>query len=138
MAELERIVDAQGAGRWVECAGPRFGAEKEQLLDEAAVFCIPSRYESFGYSLMEGMSAGLPILVGEGCCVTSYFSPEERAALVVGPSVDAWVEAIRNTLKDPGENLDCVSRRRQAFKAACGSDRVGVSLRKVYAELLNR
>jgi len=42
---------------------------------------MPSRYESFSYALIEGLESGLPVLVGTGACLTSYFDDEQRRTM---------------------------------------------------------
>lgn len=134
--ELERFVNKEKGSPWIECIGPKYGTEKKRLMNEATIFCVPSRSESFSYSLMEGINAGLPILVGEGVCTVSYFNPEEKQMLVVAPNVAAWVEAIAKTLKNPRGNLQHVTRLRHVFKATCSTESVGVSLSKCYSLLV--
>jgi glycosyltransferase involved in cell wall biosynthesis len=97
-AELEAFVKSVNAGAYIDCMGPKFGEEKYQAVEECDVFCMPSRYESFSYALMEGMASGLPVLVGSGACLTSYFDKDQKQALVVAPTTDAWASSIQQLL----------------------------------------
>ena len=136
ISELQQFVDSENAGAFVECAGPKFGADKETLLMNSTVFCMPSRYESFSYSLMEGLQSGLPVLVGSGACVTSYLNPEQKELLVVEPTVEAWVSAIRRVLADPGPTRECSGRTFLFFSEMCTPAAVGESLCQVYSRLI--
>lgn len=136
ISELQQFVDSENAGSFVECAGPKFGAEKETLLMESTMFCMPSRYESFSYSLMEGLQSGLPVLVGSGACVTSYLNPEQKELLMVEPTIEAWVSAIRRVLASPEPNRECAGRIFRFFSEMCTPTAVGESLCQVYSRLI--
>lgn len=136
ISELQQFVDSDSARSFVECVGPRFGAEKMALLRESAVFCMPSRYESFSYSLMEGLGSGLPVLMGTGACVTSYFNPEQHERLVVDPSIEAWVSAIKRVLAAPQANRQCAEEVFHFFSSMCTPATVGGSLCQVYSKLV--
>lgn len=137
-AALQHYVDESGATDHVDCTGPKFGAEKEALLAGSSLFCMPSRYESFSYSLMEGLASGLPVLVGSGACVTSYFDAEQVELLVVEPTVDAWTNAIRRILPDAVANRTCVERTLGFFHRKCSTTAVGDALRALYRKLSKR
>ncbi len=47
--------------------GPVFGAAKTAVLDGAAAYVQPSRWEAFGCSLAEAAMAGTPLVVSVGC-----------------------------------------------------------------------
>lgn len=136
ISELQQFVDSENAGSFVECTGPKFGAEKETLLMNSTAFCMPSRYESFSYSLMEGLQSGLPVLVGSGACVTSYLNPEQKELLVVEPKVEAWVSAIRRALANPGPTRECAGMTFRFFNEMCTPSAVGESLCQVYSRII--
>lgn len=138
ISELQQFVDSENAGSFVECTGPKFGAEKETLLMDSTVFCMPSRYESFSYSLMEGLQSELPVLVGSGACVTSYLNPEQKKLLVVDPTVEAWVFAIRRVLASPDPTRKCAWRTFRFFSEMCTPAAVGESLCQIYSRLIQR
>ena len=132
---LQQVVERLGASDLVDCAGPKFGAEKLALLNAAAIFCMPSRYESFSYSLMEGLASGRPVLVGAGACVTSYFEPRLANDLVVEPSVADWVDAIERVLDDPESNRLSAKEAYEALRRKCSEAEVGASLVEIYRGL---
>ncbi|MEO5917130.1 MAG: glycosyltransferase [Luteolibacter sp.] len=130
--ELEDQVRSMNAGDFVECAGPRFGEEKLRMLAECDAFCMPSRYESFSYALMEGLESGLPVLVGSGACLTSFFDESQRRSMVVEPDANTWAAAIQNLLKSPAENIKCAERTLRELRAKCSASVVGESLAMLY------
>ena len=138
VSELKQFVDSTNAQAYVECTGPKFGLEKEGLLMASTAFCMPSRYESFSYSLMEGLGSGLPVLVGSGACVTSYLNAEQKEMLVVEPTVAAWKSAIERVLAAPGPNRECAGKTFLFFRDMCNPEAVGTSLRRIYSTLITR
>jgi glycosyltransferase involved in cell wall biosynthesis len=133
---LRQVVERLGASEWVDCAGPKFGTEKLALLNAAAIFCMPSRYESFSYSLMEGLASGRPVLVGAGACVTSYFEARLANDLVVEPGVVDWMDAIERVLDDPEPNRRSAKEAYDALKRKCSEAEVGASLGEIYRGLV--
>lgn len=51
----------------VAVVGPLFGEEKWRALQSCSVFCLPSRYESFGLVLIEAMARGCPVVYTAEC-----------------------------------------------------------------------
>ncbi len=132
IGELKDYVEFVGADEFVECAGPKFGDEKDLAIAECDIFCMPSRYESFGYALMEGMASGLPVLVGSGACVTSFFNDEQRQEMTVEPNAAAWSEAIRRVLSDPQSCQRHSAEALQDLRQMCSPARVGDLLKTIY------
>lgn len=60
--ELESQVEALGLQRRVRFYGWVSGTEKQVLFDQADIFCLPSRYDSFGMGYLEAMANGLPVV----------------------------------------------------------------------------
>lgn len=58
MAQIER----EGLADRVELVGWLDEAQKKRLLLGADVYCLPSRYDSFGMGYIEAMAAGLPVV----------------------------------------------------------------------------
>jgi len=99
-AALEERADALPAAvrDRVLLAGYLPEADKRTLLAGASVLAYPSRYEGFGFPVLEGMAAGVPVLTS-----TRSSLPEVagEAALLVDPDdVDAIAEGIRRLLED--------------------------------------
>lgn len=97
--------------------GPHFGEEKEAWLRSAAVFCLPTSYESenFPVVLLEALRAGLPIvstnwrgipeIVEEG--TTGYLvEPEDEAGLY---------DRVCNLLEDDGLRLSMGQAARASY-----------------------
>lgn len=136
VAALQKLVDDFDARDYVDCVGPKYGEEKNQLITESDIFCMPSRYESFSYSLMEGLASGLPVLVGSGACVTSYLSEEHKKWLVVEPAVEEWIKAIQNVLADRESNRNSAENAFAELQIKCSRGEVGGAMRSIYRNLI--
>jgi glycosyltransferase involved in cell wall biosynthesis len=62
IAGWKRIAKDYGIDDRVEFAGWLDGEEKVAFYRDAAMFCMPSHFESFGIATLEAMFAGLPVI----------------------------------------------------------------------------
>ena len=86
----------------VHVSGLLQGHALSEAYASADVFAFPSSTETFGNSLLEAMSSGLPSLVA-GAGGVMEFAEHERNALLVEPdSAASIVEGLRRLLRDPG------------------------------------
>jgi glycosyltransferase involved in cell wall biosynthesis len=58
---VDRVRSLKLEGR-VQFRGWVSGIEKQKLFDQADIFCLPSRYDSFGMGYLEAMANGLPVV----------------------------------------------------------------------------
>jgi glycosyltransferase involved in cell wall biosynthesis len=89
-ARLDRVVDDLGEGHRIIRTGYVSGREKAALLAGATVLAYPSLYEGFGFPVLEGFTAGVPVLtsntsslpevVGDAAVMVDPTSEEEIAA----------------------------------------------------------
>ncbi len=79
-ARLEALRDRLGLAPRVQMPG--LTERPGQWVEEAALFVLPSRYESFGNVVTEAMAAGLPVLVAD-----CPWGPGE----IVQHGVDGWL-----------------------------------------------
>jgi glycosyltransferase involved in cell wall biosynthesis len=99
--ELEQLIeDTRTEGR-VELAGAVVPLDPEW--GRAALAVIPSRHESFGLTLVEAMSAGLPVLVADAPHGPREFIESERNGLLVeAEDVYAMADALERLMGDAG------------------------------------
>jgi len=108
-ARITAAAQASGRGRvlltgWVE------EAALAALYQGAAVFVFASRYEGFGFPVLEAMSAGVPVVSSDA---TSLAELVTDAALSCGPDdVAAMATAIARLLDDPTLRADLVAKGR--------------------------
>lgn len=86
----------QGAG--AEPLGRVTDEELADLYRGAAVYVDPTRYEGFGYGVLEAMASGTPVVASK---VTSIPEVVGDAGILCEPgSVDAFADAIRRVVDD--------------------------------------
>ena len=88
--------------------------EKRALLAGATVLAYPSRYEGFGFPVLEGFSAGIPVLTSSAASLPEVAGD---AALLVDPNdVDAIAEGLVRLFGEPDlrERLVAAGRERLA------------------------
>lgn len=71
-----------------------------ELLAQADVFCLPSRFEGQGLAMLEAAAAGVPLVLSD-LAVFHEFLGRDEAVFVKPGDVPAWAEALRNVLRDP-------------------------------------
>jgi glycosyltransferase involved in cell wall biosynthesis len=131
---LRGFVRQVDATDYVDCVGPMYGKEKQAKIAECDIYCIPSRYESFGLSIIEGLYSGIPVLIGEGACISDLMS-ERAGILIVPPDPNAWTEAILETLQEPSRNMQVALQERETLSRTYSSSNVGALLRNSYLEV---
>jgi glycosyltransferase involved in cell wall biosynthesis len=88
----------------------------EQLVREyasASVLAYPSLHEGFGLPLLEGMSAGLPVVSSSATCLPEVAG--DAAALVAPEDAHGWAAAIAEALEDPDRRRLQAEQRIQQF-----------------------
>lgn len=93
-AILDRAIDRNGLGERVHRLGPRWGAERDQLLVELDVFVLPSVTENFGNAAVEAAAFGVPVVVSDRVGGAAWLWSQHAA--VVSPLAPApLADAIR-------------------------------------------
>ena len=89
---LRMRAEELGLSSSVSFVGPKFGAEKRQLLQEATAFVLPSLSEGLPIVILEAWANRLPVLMTEQCNLPEGF--EIGAALPIAPSVDGILSGL--------------------------------------------
>ncbi|WP_238147566.1 glycosyltransferase [Rothia uropygioeca] len=92
-----RSDDAAGRIRWV---GSLPAHQTLDRMAESAVYVLPSRNEPFGMTVLEAMSAGLPVVVIEDCGL-AHEVRFSGGGLVAGYGPDELVDVIDRLLDSP-------------------------------------
>lgn len=97
---IGRRVAELGMTERVRFTGWVAGETKQRLFDEADIFVLPSRYDSFGMGFLEAMANGVPIVAAEWGAIPDVVPGERCGVLVREPTPGALAEAILR-LNDP-------------------------------------
>jgi len=98
-AELRDMVKNLGLTEYVSFLGSISESELEREYKSASIFCLLSRYESFGIARVEAMSYGLPAIISSAGCGMEY----EKYGTIVVPieDIDKSIEAMLRLMEDP-------------------------------------
>lgn len=95
---------------FIEYLGKIYDKEKlANIMQQSALFVMPSIHETFGLVYLEALSQNLPVIYSKGQGIDGLF--DESVGIRVNPlSVDEIRDAIRNILENPGNYSNkCVS-----------------------------
>jgi glycosyltransferase involved in cell wall biosynthesis len=112
-AGVRRVVVASGLQDHVRITGWIGAADKNRLLGRAGIFALPSRDEGVPLSMLEAMSAGLPVVVG-----------------AVGGIPDVVTEGVEGFLVDPGDVTALTDRLHRLMRDADLGRRMGQAGRR--------
>jgi alpha-1,3-rhamnosyl/mannosyltransferase len=107
-------------------------ADRDQLLEGAAVFAYPSIYEGFGLPPLEAMAAGVPVVTTRAGAIPEVVG--DAALLVPVGDADALAAGLERALTDEEERrrlIDAGGRR----VARYGWDRAGRAMVELYQRL---
>ncbi|HET9656839.1 MAG TPA: glycosyltransferase family 4 protein [Kineosporiaceae bacterium] len=130
--ELDRVRRADPRAR-VHRLGRVDGDRKDELLRGCAVLVMPSRFETFGLSALEGMAYGKPVLVFD--LPQLAWIPAGAAVRVPALDVEALAMALRRLAGDRALRARLGRAGREAA-AAYGWDRVTEDYEALLAEAL--
>jgi glycosyltransferase involved in cell wall biosynthesis len=134
VAALEHLVRESGL-RDVEFRGALPNAEKWRLLEQAQLFVLPSRGESFGMAIAEALASGVAVLTTTEAPWQSIetFGCGWRVRPEVGPVADA----LRMATTLSREELEATGRRgRMLAETLPNWDDVGGQMRQLYQWVL--
>jgi glycogen(starch) synthase len=88
----------------VQWIGPQDQTELIDWYKRAALFVMPSYYESFGISVVEAMAFGLPVVASDSGAISELIGNNGSGSLVRKRDPKAFADAIINSLKFESAN----------------------------------
>lgn len=135
-ARLRELIDSYGLKETVRYFGWLDEEGKHRLLSHSDVFVHPSRFESFGISILEAMNYSLPIITTDTGGIPDLVTNGENGIIVSPDEPDTIADAIEWMLlhKDERRALGEKSAlRAQQFHAS----KIEKRLADIYGRLLN-
>lgn len=111
--EVRAHAQRQGVADQVRFLGWVRGADKQRLLDDATLYCLPSYNEGLPMGVLEAMEAGLPIVSTPIGGIPDAVTPGQEGALVAPGDVPALAQALHGLLSRP----DVARQQGQAARA---------------------
>ncbi len=112
-------------------------SDKDRQLDEAFVLVLPSRHENFGIAVLDGVAAGVPVVVSPGVHLAPWVD-EQSVGRVSERSPAAVGRAIVEVLSDDALRARVAAQGRDAVARAFSPDAVAPALHAMYEGALAR
>ena len=107
---LNRLIEGLGVGSQVRRVGRVTNAERDALVQEAAVLAFPSRYEGFGLPVLEAFAADTPVVSSSAGSLPEVVGD---AGLLIDPGdVEGWAAALVAALE--GEQTSTAATRKRS------------------------
>jgi glycosyltransferase involved in cell wall biosynthesis len=127
-AERLGIEEAVSLPGWV---GP---AEKQSLLERAAVLVLPSYAEGLPMSLLEAMAAGVPVVASGTGGIPDLVADGVNGFLCAPGDVAALERVLRRLMLDPELGRRIASAARESVRLRFAAEGVLAQLGEIYAE----
>jgi glycosyltransferase involved in cell wall biosynthesis len=105
---------------------------------EADVFCLPTRYESFGIAFVEAMWFGLPVIAPRHWAIPEIVDDRTTGFLVETEDPDNYASHILQLFEDPCRALEMGRRGRARAEARFNWERVAAVMSDVISARLAR
>ena len=128
---LRRLVADTGLASTTTWCGFVEGIEKDELLNSADIFALPSYQENFGIAIVEAMAHGTPVVISDRVNIHRTVS-ENGAGIVVGTDGDSLASAIRRLLDDDVLRTQCGENAVATVSRHFSWDTVGQELITLY------
>ncbi len=125
---LENNVEVMG---WV---GPK---RREQLLQQASIFVLPSHFEGLPMSLLEAMGSGLPVVATAVGGVPEAVTHEVEGLLVAPGDVAALTAAVLRLLACPEDRLKMGLAGRAKVEARFSRRQAVTAVENLYEQLIS-
>ncbi len=110
LAELARSVTASGVGRVVQLFKPP-GDALQALYSRALTLVFPSRFEGFGWPLIEAQACGCPVACGDTPALAEVAG--DSAFIAPPEDADAFAAHLLKLAHDPAERAEWIERGRR-------------------------
>ena len=131
-------VETHGLSDSVHFHGWVSGADKDQLLEEADIYTLPSYNEGFPMGVIEAMSAGIPVVSTRAGGIPDAITDKEDGLLVDAGDVDALACALIRLIKEREFNSALARSAQLKFNQQFSVGVIIPKLKSVYAELLHK
>jgi glycosyltransferase involved in cell wall biosynthesis len=129
---VERMLDEAGIRRRWTITG--WVANPFPVIGRAAVFALPSRYESFGYVTLEAMVLGKPVVSTAVAGSRDLVAAGETGYLVPPGEPHAFAEAVARVLRDPA-HAEALGRAAAERARHFSRERMAAEVLEVYRGL---
>lgn len=133
-AAVSSLIEHSGHQDAIRYEGPLPFGKSTDRYRQASIYVLPSVNEPFPMTVLEAMSAGLPVVVTDTCGVSTLIE-EHKCGIVTDDSTEALSSAILSLLENPDEAALMGNRGRDAARNLLGMDSVRKILEREYTNL---
>lgn len=138
LAEVRRAAERLNISRHVLILGWVGPQERNEQLQCASIFALPSHYEGLPMAMLEAMAAGKAVVATAVGGIPEAVSDHDSALLVPPRDVAALVTALRTLLEDSDLRSRLARRAREIVTTRFSSRAVAIRLAAMYGELERR
>jgi len=138
LKEYKNLVDILGLIEQVEFKGWLDAQEIQNLTKKSHLGLFPSRIESFGLSVIEAMSAGLPVIAARGGAVPENIEDGVTGTRVPVNNSDALAEAIIFALENPRHTNTLAKNAKRVTQEKFSWDKSAESTVDLYTSILQK
>jgi len=115
---LLRSINQKAIGKHTILWGSKFGAEKDQIMEQMDVFAHPSRNEGLPSAVLEACAMGIPCVVSEATNVGQFIANYNAGISVENESADKLFKAIVQLKKSKDSKMwDTISENAKTMVA---------------------
>lgn len=133
--QLEALAEKLGVRCRIHFVGPVYGAQKQALLQRAAVLVLPSYSENFGNVVLEAMAAGCPVAVTEEVGAAAIVQASGAGIVSAGDPV-VLGQNLRRMLASPAMLQRMGNEGRQTVAARYSWESVAVQMESLYQNII--
>jgi glycosyltransferase involved in cell wall biosynthesis len=132
---VQTFIDQHNLGSVVKLCGLVTGTDKQRMFADSHLFFLPTHWDAFPVTLLEAMSAGLPVVGTRVGGLPLMLEDGRGARLARVGDVETMVEHVVALAADPDLRLQMGRANRQRFLDQYHPDRVGQRAVDVYRRL---
>jgi glycosyltransferase involved in cell wall biosynthesis len=127
-----------GVNGQVSFTGAIYGNHKIEMLANADVFVMPSRYEMWGLTFVEALACGTPVILSENCGGAEKIKAHHPLGCVAKLDADSLALAINTMLDNGFADIPAYREYRQKWATKYSWDSIAERSIDIYKELVVR
>ena len=113
---IQAIIDTQGANQNIQLLGWVDGEKKQEEIQRATIFCLPSYHEQMPMSLLEAMSAQMAVVTTQVGGIPDIIHPDKNGLLTAPAHQGALYSALYRLFSHENGNKTLAHQAQKDFK----------------------
>ncbi len=136
--EIDKVAkraEELGISKNIEILGWIRGKNKQKMLDEAAIYVLPSYNEGLPMGILEAMAEGLPVVSSTVGGIPDAIASGSDGILIEAGDIDAIVDSIERLLTDSELRINMGKAARQKIIDEFSANKILPEIENLYREL---